>query len=176
MENYKLIARLSENYNISQDEAKYALENNNWNIIDAILSLEENNKIQKPTVSIFYTNEKQYNAQIPNLPAKRYKAERRSDGLFEFLCKVIDTCNNIFLEIKRKGKVYIRVPLTAFLILLFFTFWCMVPIIIIMLFKDIEFYLDSKNTDMTQVNVILKKATVIAKAIKEKVKKRDRNG
>ena len=57
MEKYKLIDKLQNETNISYEEAKSALEKSNWDILDAMLYLEEKGRVKKPSVSIFYTNE-----------------------------------------------------------------------------------------------------------------------
>lgn len=57
MEDYKLVEKLKNEANISYEEAKIALERSNWDILDAFVYLEEKGKVQKPSVSIFYTNE-----------------------------------------------------------------------------------------------------------------------
>ena len=54
MDKLKLIDKLREKTNISYEEAKAALENNNWDILDAILYLEESGKVEKPSVNILY--------------------------------------------------------------------------------------------------------------------------
>ena len=57
MESHKLVDKLKNETNISYEEAKIALEKSNWDILDAFVYLEEKGKVQKPSVSIFYTNE-----------------------------------------------------------------------------------------------------------------------
>ena len=152
MDKLKLIDKLREKANISYEEAKIVLENNNWNILDALLYLEESGKLEKPSVSIFYTNESRYSGEIQiikNNDEYKYKAQSGYQGIFEAICKFIDTCNNISLEIKKVEKVFLKIPLTVVAILLFFMFWIIIPLIIVGLFFDIEFYVyaNSINTN-----------------------------
>ena len=178
MEKIKLIDKLREKANISYEEAKIVLENNNWNILDALLYLEESGKIEKPSVSIFYTNESRYSGEIQvikNNDEYKYKAQSGFQGIFEAICKFIDTCNNIFLEIKKVDKVFLKIPLTVVAILSFFMFWIIIPLIIIGLFFDIEFYVYAKSIDTNKVNKILSEVSKYVKDIKEKFKKGDKN-
>ena len=100
MEKIKLIDKLREKANISYEEAKTVLENNNWDILDALLYLEESGMVEKPSVSIFYTNESRYSGEIQVIrknEENKYKTDNGFQGVFEAICKFIDTCNNIFL-------------------------------------------------------------------------------
>ncbi|WP_243156207.1 hypothetical protein [Clostridium sp. C2-6-12] len=47
MESHRLIEKLKNETNISYEEAKIALEKSEWNILDALLYLEEVEKITK---------------------------------------------------------------------------------------------------------------------------------
>eukprot|EP00825_Cyclidium_porcatum_P038183 TRINITY_DN4376_c0_g2_i1.p5 TRINITY_DN4376_c0_g2~~TRINITY_DN4376_c0_g2_i1.p5 ORF type:complete len:133 (+),score=26.95 TRINITY_DN4376_c0_g2_i1:449-847(+) len=67
MENHKLIDKLKNETNISYEEAKIALEKSNWDILDAFVYLEEKGEIQKPSVSIFYTNEYKENKEYSEI-------------------------------------------------------------------------------------------------------------
>lgn len=57
MEKLKLVDKLKNKANISYEEAKDALEKSNWDMLEAMLYLEAHGKVQKPSLSIFYTNE-----------------------------------------------------------------------------------------------------------------------
>lgn len=179
MEKLKLVNKLSEKTNISYEEAKTVLENNNWDILDSILYLEENGIVKKPSVSIFYTNEARHSERIKetrNDEENKYKTNNSVEGIFEAICKFIDICNNIFVEIKSKEKSFLRIPLTVVIILSFFMFWIIIPLIVIGLFFDIEFYVYSNNVNTNNANRILNQISKNVKIIKEKLKKGDKNG
>ena len=171
MENIKLIEKLKNKTNISYEEAKDVLENSNWDILDAMLYLEEKNKIKKPSVSIFYTNEnnesykavERINNKIEKKNYNKSKKVNSFEGIFEILCKVIDNCNNIFLKIERENVVFLKVPLTVIILLLLFAFWIVIPLVIVLLFFDIEFSLSGKTIGIDKVNNIFK---MISKNIK----------
>ncbi|MBY0754151.1 ubiquitin [Clostridium sardiniense] len=182
MEKLKLVDKLRDRTNISYEEAKSALENNNWDILDAMLYLEENGRVEKPSVSIFYTNEykESYTSQgeIGNISENRdnndSKSKNNFEGIFESICKAIDTCNNIFVEIRRSGIGLLKIPLTVLILLLLFTFWIIIPLMIVGLFFEIEFLVSSKsiNTDkVDKVNEVFSEIAKNAQIIKDKFKK-----
>jgi len=174
MDKLKLIDKLREKTNISYEEAKAALENNNWDILDAILYLEEAGKVEKPSVNIFYTNETRNSSEIQTITQGNeynYKNSNGFQGVFDAICKFIDTCNNIFLQIKKDNQIVLRIPLTVAAILIIFMFWIVIPTALISLFMDIEFYIHSNNVNinMIEVNKVLSKASEYARNIKEKI-------
>jgi hypothetical protein len=179
MDELKLIDKLRKKANISYEEAKIALENNNWDILEALLYLEENGSIEKPFVSIFYTNELRYSGAIQEVKKNKeynYKASNGFQGIFEAICKFIDTCNNIFLEIKKREYVFLRIPITVVILLSFFMFWIIIPLIIIGLLFDIEFYVYANSVNTDKVNKILNEISRYSRDIKEKIKRVIKNG
>ncbi|MBU6134665.1 ubiquitin [Clostridium tertium] len=178
MEKLKLVDKLRKKANISYEEAKIVLENNDWDILDALLYLEESGRVEKPSVDIFYTNVTRYSGELQVIRKNeeyKYKTSNRFQGIFEAICKFIDTCNNIFLEIKKENKVFLKIPLTVVMLLSFFMFWIIIPLIIIGLFFDIEFYVYANSINTDKVNMVLNEISKYVKDIKEKFKKGVKN-
>ena len=46
MEHIEMVEKLMEKANVSYAEAKQALENNNWDMLDALIELERQGKVQ----------------------------------------------------------------------------------------------------------------------------------
>lgn len=179
MEKVKLVDTLRDKTNISYEEAKSALENNNWDILDAMLYLEEHGRVKKPSISIFYTNEYKESyinqKEVVNIKEDRdnnnYKSRNNFGGIFEAICKAIDTCNNIFVEIRRRGRVLLKLPLTVLILLLFFAFWIIIPLMTVGLFFDIEFLVLAKSVNTDKVNKVFSEISKNVHNIKEKFKK-----
>ncbi|MFV3013365.1 ubiquitin [Clostridium botulinum] len=179
MDKLKLVDKLKERTNVSYEEAKTALENNDWDILDALLYLEGNGKVKRPSVNIFYTNEARYSDKSEKSDKNeenKYEKSNNFQGIFEAICKYIDTCNNIFLEIKKKDRMFLKIPLTVIVIFSFFAFWMIIPLMVALLFFDIELYIYSKRVDTDKANKILQSISNHVKIIKEKFKKADKNG
>lgn len=179
MENLKLIEKLKEKANISYEDAESALEKNNWDILDAMLYLERIGKIKKPSISTFYTNENKesysedYKVSSRNKKGENNKSRKDNnfEGVFEAVCKAIDTCNNIFFEIKKEGRVFLKLPITVLILLLLFTFWMVIPLFIVGLFFNIEFSVSAKRVNTDKANKVLKEISMGVKKIKEEIKK-----
>lgn len=174
----KLVEKLREKTGITYEDSKRVLEINNWDILDAILYLEKQGKVKSPSISIFYTNECKESYEEENTKSNfeevkkdsNYKSNNTFEGIFEVICKAIDTCNNIFIEIKGKNNFFLKFPLTVVIILLIFGFWLLIPLVVIALFLDIEFSVESKNINTDKINDILSKISKEVQKIKGKGK------
>lgn len=184
MEQVNIIEKLKEKANVSYEKANEALENSNWDMLDAMVYLEAQGYIKKPSVSVFYSNKHIENnsnhKEIINLDKTKekknnnWKYEKKFNGIFEAICEAIDTGNNFFIEIRKGDQVFSKIPLTVLIILLFFIFWLIIPLIIVGLFFDIEFFVTAKKIDKVIINKINKTLTDISrniKVIKDKFKK-----
>lgn len=185
MEDHKLVEKLKNETNISYEEAKIALEKSNWDILDAVVYLEEKGIVHKPSVSIFYTNEYKENyknSMITNNKKQdnnyynNTKKDNTFEGIFVKVCKIIDTCNNIFFEIKKKNKTFLRIPATVIILLLIFAFGIVIPLYILGLFFDMEFSLSGKSAEINKINNILKMIARNIKKVKVRLKKGYKNG
>ena len=178
MDRLNLVEKLRTKTGITYEDAKMVLEINNWDILDSILYLEEQGKVKRPSVSIFYTNEynenyededQQFNFQEVKKD-NNYKSNNNFEGIFEAICKVIDTCNNIFIEIMGKNNFFLKLPLTVVIVLLIFGFWILIPLVVIGLFLDIKFSVESKKVNTDKTNDILSKISKEVQNIKPKIK------
>ena len=161
MDKLDLVDKLKDKANISYENAKIALENSNWDILDAMLYLEGRGIVEGPSVSVFYSNE--YKESYDNKQEEAYsndninknnsKSKDNFEGIFEAICKVIDNCNNIFFQIKKDSRVLVKIPLTVVVVLLFFAFWIIIPLVIVGLFFDIEFMLSSMRARAFSISV-----------------------
>ncbi|MGC5814129.1 ubiquitin [Clostridium perfringens] len=176
MEKLKLVDKLKNKANISYEEAKDALEKSNWDMLEAMLYLEVHGKVEKPSLSIFYTNEskKSYNENGEEVNLKEdtnennFENKNGFEGVFEAICKAIDTCNNIFIEIIRNSRVILKIPFTVLIVLLFFAFWIVIPLMIIGLFFNMEFLVSSKKIYVDKINKVFKETSKVVKDVKGK--------
>ena len=174
MDRLKQVEKLVHRTNLSYEEAKNALEISNWDMLDAMIYLENTGRIEKPDISIFYTNDSNYRYEEGknNLGFNEVERDEASksnskfEGIFESICEVIDICNNIFIEISRGNRVFLNIPLTVVIILLVFGFAIIIPLMIIGLFFDIELKVESDKINTNKVNNIISEITKIVHSIK----------
>ena len=56
MDNLEKVEKLRERANVSYEEAKEALENNDWDLLDAMVALEKEGKTVKPEQTAYSTS------------------------------------------------------------------------------------------------------------------------
>lgn len=177
MDNFSIVEKLKNKTNITYDEAKEALEKSNWDILDAMVLLEKEKKIETPAVSVYFTNDSKIDEEENYDIAKIEKSNRKrsSNGIFEFICDVIDKCNNTFFVIKKNERVIVKLPMTAMILLIFFSFGTLVILYIVALFFEIDFSIVSRDIKTDKVNNIFNEISKYAKEIKILLKKGKKN-
>lgn len=158
MDKEKAIERLMSKTNLSYDINKKALEEAEWDILDAMLILEERGEIPKPETTVYYTNRTYEEKAANEIIRVQYKKEEKKSFL-EIICGLIDTLNNIFFKIVRNDQVLIKLPLTVVILLLFFTFWISVPLFIIGFFYDVEYSFVGRGAENKKINDFLRKVS-----------------
>ena len=174
MEKIEMVEKLKSKANISYEDAKLALEQVNWDILDAIVYLERNGKIEKPSVSTYFTNEyeetpKENFNQI--IESKERKKEKFSESFFETICRIIDKGNTILFVIKKKNKVVLKLPITVIALLIVFTFSTIILLLIVGLFFEMEFSLEGYNMENSEINKYLKSISKYVIKIKNDFKR-----
>ncbi|WP_044040403.1 DUF4342 domain-containing protein [Clostridium bornimense] len=177
MDDFSIVEKLKDKTNISYEEAKEALEKSNWDILDAMVFLEEKKKIEAPSVSVYFTNNSNISEEKNHDDEKIEESniKRRSNGIFEFICDVIDKCNNTFLVIKKREKLILKLPMTAIILLMLFSFGTLVILYIVALFFEIDFSIASKDVKTDKVNNVFNEISKYAKEIKNLLKKGKKN-
>lgn len=184
MDKENLILELIEKTNISYDEAKEALENTEWDILESIVYLEKIGRINGSGNGEFYTNKyyKAYetNTSILNLNKDEENQEEfknskdnQNDGnkFFEWICNIIDIGNNTWIEFSKSKNELFKIPITVLVVLTFFMFGTIIPLIVITLFLGVEIKVSSQKLNVEEINKFLEKISDEIRNIKERVKK-----
>ena len=183
MKRLEMVEKLITKTNISYEEAKDALDKCHWDILDAILYLEENNVIKAPAIKKYVTdNDETYiNKEIKDVLVnneEKTNEDKKSDVFelfFESICRVIDKGNNIFLQIKRNERILIKLPITIVILCLIFIFWLIVPAFIIGLFINIKYEIIGNDINDEKINNFFSYLSKVANSIKEKKRKGHNN-
>lgn len=104
MERYEMAELLRDKANVSYEAAKKALEENDWNMLEAMVALEQQGKMGK--------------AEAP----KSHKPQATEPNLFikavNWLTNLIDKGNRSYFIIRKAGNELTRMPVTVFVALI----------------------------------------------------------
>lgn len=182
MDKESRIKKLSDRANVSYEDAKKALENSEWDILDAMLYLENNFIVERPSIGEFYSNKQSVNnnnnnnnpVTVLNLNKEheqnknnsQWQHKKGSNRIFEVICEKIDICNNFFIEVRNGKETFFKISLTVLIILLFFMFGILIPTIVVALIFDIEFFVTAKGINQASIDNINKSLANISRGIK----------
>lgn len=174
------VEKLREKTGITYEEAKKVLEQTDGDLLEALILLERENKIKAPNGGgTYYSNEEtkqESNEQSQNEGSKKnakaqYKEDRLSLGelvgsFFNWMGKAFNKGNANDFEVNKDGKNVIRLPLTVLVLLLIFTFWFVIPLMVIGLILGFRYSFAGPDLEKTQVNKAMDTVTdVTMKAV-----------
>lgn len=180
MDIFEKVEKLREQTGVSFEEAKKALEANNYDLLEACLALEKEGKIAKPQEGYYSTGASQdmRNAQNFEMAQRQYQKSCDNSSFKESMRNFADFFRKVFkksLEINfniiKGGKTIVAIPLLFLLMLVLGFFWVTVPLIIIGLFCGITYNFSGVDAVVVDVNDVCDKASQTAENIKKEFKK-----
>lgn len=180
MENFEKVEKIVEKTGVSYEDAKKALEESNYDMLDAIIALERQGKVNEPKEGTYTAGASQdmQNVQKFELARRQYESDCKKNNFKEGFRKLADIFRTAFrksLEINfcvnKDGKNVIAVPLLVLILLLIGFFWITLPALIIGLFFGISYSFTGVDKVVVDVNSVCDKASQTAENIKNEFKK-----
>ena len=174
MDNFEKVEKLVQKANVSYEDAKQALEEENGDMLDAMIALEKQGKVKKPetvSYSTYGAGQAANNYNDVNLAVERSEntdeksfASDLGRGLKKFFRYTV----NNSLKITRRGEQIFKIPLLLSLLLLLAAFPLAVVAIVISLFCECRYSIVGKNNS-DNINQMFDKASDMAERAKEDV-------
>lgn len=147
---------------ISFNEAKEALDETNGDILEAIINLEKKGKIESPKGGGFYSTKdsgESSEKKGEEAKASQQSAKKASSSLSDmfhkfvaFMKKLFHQGNRNIFEVTKDGQRTMSIPVTVLVILMLFTFWFTVPLMVVGLFFGYKFSFSGPELGKEQVN------------------------
>ncbi|SHI10544.1 hypothetical protein SAMN02745823_02457 [Sporobacter termitidis DSM 10068] len=166
------VEKLREKANVSFEEAKAALEACNDDLLDAIIYLEKQGRVNAPVNGGYYSScgtgeEQHYEGGAGDYkPGGGGTFKNAMSKLGRFLLKVFHIGNANFLEASRHGEILFACPVTAVVLLLIFFFWVVVPLFILSLFFGFRYHFTGEELGRESVNKVMDDASSTVEDIK----------
>jgi hypothetical protein len=170
------VEKLCAMANISYQEAKAALDASNDDLLEAIIYLEKQGKIQAPAGGGYYSSEKTMDAGAgANKEHYREKQDNCHKGktmtflknIGEFCLRMIRKGNRNAFEVFKKNETKASFPVTVLAVLLLFAFWVTVPLIVIGLFFGLRYRFSGPDFSCHTVNDAMNSAADAAENLKK---------
>ena len=168
MDNLEKVEKLRERANVTYEEAKAALEANNWDLLDAMVALEKAGKTESPkqeNYSTSYEQQEQYVRVQEKIEEEEAKATH-SRTLGEALRRFFRICRDNYFVVSHHGDVIFQLPLIVTILILLFTWKVTVPVLLISLFFGVHYSFAGKD-DLKGANRFMDTASNVADNIKE---------
>lgn len=180
MENFEKVEKLREKTGVSYEDAKNVLEQNNYDMLDAIIELEHQGKVAEPKAGTYISGASQENECVKKfeLAQRQYENDCKNSHIKEGFRKIAESCKTALKKsleidfcINKDGKKITGVPLLVLILLLVGFFWVTLPVLIISLFFGITYNFTGMDKVVVDVNEVCDKASQTAENIKNEFKK-----
>ena len=163
-----MIKKLMEKAYVTNEEAQEVLEKCNWDLLDAIIYLERNGKVENnETTTIIEVKEEEQKKEDYSK-----KKDESYGGIGEVIGRIFKCKGNKnYFEIKKDNEKPIRISLTISIILLILFMPPTVVLLIIGLFCGYKYSVGGPNMNCDGVNDVFEKVSESADTIKKDFKK-----
>lgn len=170
MEHIEMAEKLRDKAGVGYEDAKMALEEANWDMLDAMVLLEKQGKINR--LATTYSTK-----QEP--PKEEYQAPPKSKGVgemvgkfFKWLGELIGKGNRNNFNVEKNGERVFSIPVTVFVLLLII--FPILPftlmLLVVGLFFGFGYNFSGPDLGRDDVNDVMGKASKVADNIKEEFK------
>ena len=169
MEKLEKVEKLRERANVSYEEAKAALEENDWDLLDAMVALEKNGKTDSPKqqqYSTSYDQQEEYVSVKTKVEEQQKEQPKLGRTIGEAMQKFFRICRDNSFCIRRNEDLILRIPLFAAVVILLFIWKVAVPVMLIALLFGFRYSIEGKD-DLKQVNALMDSAGAAAQSLKE---------
>ena len=170
MDKLEKVEKLRDRANVSYEEAKAALEANDWDLLDAMVALEKSGRTDSPGQQQYSTS---YDQQMDYISVKstveeQQKKEQPKFGrsIGEAMHSFFRICKENAFCIRRNGDLMLRIPLFAAVIILLVTWKFTIPAILISLLFSFRYSIEGAD-DLREVNSFMESAGEAAESLKE---------
>ncbi len=170
MDNLEKVEKLRERANVSYEEARQALEENNWDMLDAMVSLEKQGKVDGPKQSSYSTSYEQQEEYVSVKETvyddKTKKGHKGSSTLGDMLRKFFRICRDNSFCINRHDELVFKLPVILLLIIAVWAWKIVLPLLIVGLFFNFRYSFEGKD-NLKEANDLMNTAGQAAERVKE---------
>ena len=130
MDRIEMVEKLRERANVGYEEAKKALEQCEWDLLDAMVLLETKGKV-KPEGSEHSTKRRKAEGEESTVTGE---ARRGLDRFFRFVGALCKRATRNSFVLSKGGEAVITMPAIVFIILVLSAFWVTIPLLLVSIF------------------------------------------
>lgn len=158
MDNLEKVEKLREKTGVSYEEAKEALEANNYDVLDAIIYLEKKGKVKAPEVTDYTTEQAQQTSTEFEQAQQEYTRDCNKKTFGQMMDQFFSWCGRLLKKsvdskfiIERRDSTMVNVPVLVLILAIIFAFWITIPLLVVGLFCECRYHfagIDNINVDL----------------------------
>lgn len=164
MDHFELVEKLRERTNVSYEEAKAALEVNDWDLLDALVYLESRGNAKREGDASYTTKQREPVRHKPL--SDKEQAKGYVQRIWMFLKSLIDKGNKTMFQLYYNSKKMVEIPVTALVVLLVVFFPWSVILLIVAMFFGVRYKVYGNADQGKNVNAWMDKAADVVENIK----------
>ena len=165
MDHYEMVENLRTKANVTYEEAKAALEASDWDMLDALVLLESEGKVNQTTPE-FTTREKVEETQ----QSARREVKGSLSKLGAWIRKMFALGNKNQFVINRKGNELVAMPITVMVLLTVLVWPFSLILLFVGLFLDTRYSFRGPDINATVNDIVGKAQDKAAVAVEAQVK------
>ncbi|MCM1288738.1 MAG: DUF4342 domain-containing protein [Clostridium sp.] len=181
MDNFEKVEKIREKTGVTYQEAKEALEACDYDMLDAMIYLEQKGRIEKPNVDSYSTDSK-----MPANAAEFEKAQQSYEDsckkhtfgdvmgrIFEWFKRMVKKGCDTTFSVDRNGENVCKVPVIVLVIALIFLFPVTVILLIVGMFMDCRYSFLGFETTTVDINDMFNKASDACTNLKNDINEKE---
>lgn len=176
MDNFEKVEKLREKTGVTYEEAKGALEASNYDLLDAIIYLEQLGKVAKPKMSSYTTTPDNEPSKEFEVAQRTYEKDCKGTSVGEVFNKFFDWCGKVFkkgcetsFNVTKEGNKVMSMPVIILVLALIFLLPLTGLLLIIGLFCDCKYYFSGFESTTIDLNDVCDKASQACSNIKNDI-------
>ena len=149
MEKMEKVEALRNKAGVTYEEAKAALEANNWDVLDAMIALEKEGKVKQTSSS----KAEVLTGDVVTENGQKGSSEPKRRKFMNWVKDILRKANRNAFEVSKDGKIILTVPVLVFVIVLLFAFHIVIPLMIIGLFFSIKYHFSGPDVHSVDVDI-----------------------
>lgn len=173
MEHFEKVEKLRQRANVTYGEAKNALEASDWDLLDAMIYLENLNKAKKPEQAVYSTSydaQTQYISVVDKVNEQKDAGENWTVKLGRLCKKAWQKSKDNYFCVAHKDEEIIRVPIWVFVLAMLVAWHAILIVMVVSLFFDCRYSFAGQD-DLSKVNAVMSKANDLAEKAKDEYDK-----
>ena len=181
MDNYQKVEQLVSKTGSSYEDAKAALESCGWDMLDAVISLEREGKINKetseqtaqkaeepieiiPEVTYFHDDGAEENREKAGKDGNTKGSSKREHKLWDRIKGIL--MNNRMVILKNNGRQIADLPILIPIIALIAFFWATMILAVVAILFGCRFHFEGQDLGKTNINNTMDKASDYAEKVR----------